>query len=93
MKVIGNNPQTLKFTQNSSDCVLQTNSFKIANPKKKYIHLLFSISQPSLVNEIDFHINFFNTGSFVKYLPNMSASPNNTFIIVGFIYIKIGLLK
>ena len=82
---MGNKPQTLKFTQNSSDCVLHTNSFKIANAKKKYIHLLFNISQPSLVNAIDFPISFLSTGSFVKYLPNIRARPNKIFIIVGLI--------
>ena len=33
--VIGNRPQTLKFTQNSSDCVLQTISLSNARLKKK----------------------------------------------------------
>ena len=51
---MGNKPQTLKFTQNSSDCVLHTNSFNIARQKKKYTHLLFNISQPSSVSETDF---------------------------------------
>ena len=90
---MGNNPQTLKFTQNSSDWVLQTNSFKTANPKKKYIHLLFKSSQPSVVNETDFPINFFNTGSFVKYLPKIKAKANKIFMIVGLIKINTGLLK
>ena len=40
--VIGNMPQTLKLTQNSSVCVLQIHSFNIARPKKKNIHLLFN---------------------------------------------------
>ena len=35
INVIGNIPQTLKFTQNSSVCVLQTISFIIAREKKK----------------------------------------------------------
>ena len=83
MKVIGSKPQTLKLTQNSSDCVLQTNSFKIASPKKKNIHLLLNNSQPSFVSGIDFPINFFNTGSFVKYLPNIKARPNKILMIVG----------
>ena len=82
---MGNNPHTLKLTQNSSDWVRQTNSFKIAKPKKKYIHLLFNISQPSLVNAIDFPINFFNTGSWLKNFPKIKAKPNKTFIIVGLI--------
>ena len=33
--VMGINPQTLKLTQNTSDCVLQTISFKIAITIKK----------------------------------------------------------
>ena len=57
---------------------------KIANPKKKYVHLLFKISHPSSLKGIDFPSNFFKTGSFVKYLPNINARPNKIFIIVGF---------
>ena len=38
--------------------------------------IIKSNSRP-LVRETDFPINFFNTGSFVKYLPNINASPNN----------------
>ena len=81
---MGNNPQTLKFTQNSSDCVLHTSSFNIANAKKKYTHLLFNTSQPSLVKETDFPINFFKTGSLVKYFPNIKDKPNKILMIVGF---------
>ena len=83
MKVIGSKPYTLKFTQNSSDCVLHTSSFSNARPKKKYIHLLFRISQPSLVNETDFPISFLSIGSLVKYFPNIKAKPNKIFMIVG----------
>ena len=67
--------------------------FKIANPKKKYVHLLFKISHPSSLNGIDFPSNFFKTGSFVKYLPNINARPNKIFIIVGFMLINIGSSK
>ena len=59
-------------------------SFKIARAKKKYIHLLFKISQPSSLKGIDLPSNFFKTGSFVKYLPNINARPNKIFMIVGF---------
>ena len=90
---MGNKPHTIKFTQNSSDCVLQTNSFKTAKPKKKYIHLLFNNSHPSLVKETQFPINFFNTGSLVKYFPKIKARPNKIFIIVGLIYMNTGLSK
>ena len=83
--VIGSIPQTLKFTQNSSDCVLQTYSFNIAKQKKKYIHHLFNKFQPISVKLTDFPIIFFKTGSFVKYFPKNKASPNKIFIIVGFI--------
>ena len=64
---------------------LQTNSFNIANPKKKNIHLLLRISHPWSVNEIDLPISFFKTGSFVKYLPKIRPKPNKMFIIVGLI--------
>ena len=47
MNEIGNKPQTLKFTQNSSDWVLHIISFNIAKKKKKYIHLFVKIYQPS----------------------------------------------
>ena len=83
IKVIGNKPHTLKLTQNSSDWVLQTISFNKANEKKKIIHLLVRIFQPSSARIIDFPKIFFKIGSFVKYLPNSRAKPKRIFIIVG----------
>ena len=77
-------PQTLKFTQNSSDCVLQTYSFNKANKKKKNIHLIVNIFQPSLDKDIDLPSIFFKIGSFVKSLSEAKAKPKNIFIIVGF---------
>ena len=35
---MGNSPQTLKFTQNTSDCVLQTISLSTATKMKKLNH-------------------------------------------------------
>ena len=84
-KVIGNNPQTLKLTQNSSDCVLHTVSLSKAKIKKKYIHLLFNIFHPSSVKGNDFPRIFFNIGSSVKYFPKNNVSQNKIFIIVGLI--------
>ncbi len=77
-------PQTLKLTQNSSDCVLQIISFNNARAKKKYTHLKFKIFQPSSVKSNDLPSIFFKSGSFVKNLPNKSARPKSIFIIVGF---------
>jgi len=85
MNVIGNIPQTLKLTQNSSVCVLQIHSFNKARPKKKNIHLLLSISQPSFVSLIDLPNIFFKIGSSVKYFPNSNANPNKIFIIATLI--------
>ena len=89
----GNKPQTLKFTQNSSVCVLHTHSFNIAKKKKKKIHLMLNFSQPSFSNLIELPKNFFNKGSLEKNFPKIKAKPNSKFIIVGFMYKKIGLLK
>ena len=50
IKVIGKIPQTLKFTQVVSGCVLQTISFNIAKNIKKYAHLKFNLFQPVSFN-------------------------------------------
>ena len=93
MNEIGNKPQTLKFTQNSSDWVLHITSFNIAKKKKKYIHLFVKIYQPSFFINNDFPKNFFNKGSDEKNFPKIKVVPNNIFTTVGLIYIKIGLSK
>ena len=76
--------ESIKLTQNSSVCVLHTNSFNNARPKKKNIHLRFKISHPISDKGIDFPITFLSTGSFVKYFPKYKAKANMIFIIVGF---------
>ena len=52
-RVIGNMPHTLKLIQNSSVCVLHTNSFRIAKKTKKEAHLNISLSQPISSNLIE----------------------------------------
>ena len=93
IKVNGNMPQTLKFTQIASDWVLQIISFKIANKIKKNAHLLLSLFQPIWSNwNADLKKNskkFF----FKKILPPINANAKMILIIVGFMYKKIGLLK
>ena len=81
---IGSIPHTLKLTQNSSVCVLQTHSFNIASPKKKNIHRLFNIFHPISFNGIDLPKIFFRTGSLVKNFPNNKIRANKILIIVGF---------
>ena len=78
-------PQTLKFTQNSSVCVLHTYSFSKAKEKKKNIHLVVNISQPSSDQDIDLPHIFFNKRSFDKIFSKAKVRPNKTLIIVGFI--------
>ena len=82
---MGSIPHTLKFTQNSSDCVRHTSSFKIASEKKKNTHLLFNKVHPASDKVKDFPKIFFKIDSFVKYFPDNKAKPNKIFIIVGFI--------
>ena len=77
-------PQTLKFTQNSSDCVLQTYSFNKASKKKKNIHLIVNIFQPTLDKDIDLPSIFFKIGSLEKNFSEAKAKAKKTFIIVGF---------
>ncbi len=77
-------PQTLKFTQNSSVCVLQTYSFSKANAKKKNVHLIVNAFQPLSVKDMDLPSIFFKMRSFTKNLSKAKASPKKTFIIVGF---------
>ena len=86
-------PQTLKFTQNSSVWVLQTYSFNKANKKKKNIHLTVNIFQPSSDKDRDLPSIFFKIGSLVKNFSKSKVKPKKTFIIVGFMYRKMGLLK
>ena len=86
-------PQTLKFTQNSSVCVLHMYSFNKASEKKKNIHLTVSVFQPSSDKGIDLPSIFFKIGSFVKNFSNAKAKPKKIFIIVGFMYKNTGLLK
>ena len=83
-RVIGSIPQTLKFTQISSGCVLQTHSFKIA--RKEKIHPSFSLIIPNQyqLDAIDLPIIFLRTGSFVKYFPKYKARANKILMIVGF---------
>ena len=80
---MGNIPHTLKLTQNSSVCVLQIHSFKIARQKKKYIHLLFNNSHKQIEERqffekdelktiLDLYAKMVSEGSWKDYGLNIS---------------------
>ena len=92
-KVIGSIPQTLKFIQNSSVCVLHTASLRKAKKIKKPTHLIISLSHPASSNFIELSNNFFKKFLFKKTFPKNKAKAKIKFIIVGFKYINIGLSK
>ena len=80
IKVNGNMPQTLKFTQIASDWVLQIISFKIANKIKKNAHLLLSLFQPIWSNwNADLKKN---SKKFLK-ISQINANAKMILIIVG----------
>ena len=56
---------------------------KNVRPRKKYIHLLLSISHPMSVMGIDLPIIFLRIGSLVKYFPKNNARANIMLMIVG----------
>ena len=93
MKVIGKIPQTLKFIQTSSDCVLHTISLSIAKKIKNDTHLYKSLSQPSFSNLIDPLKNNFRKFLLKINFPTINPIAKRIFITVGFKYMNIGLLK
>ena len=56
---------------------------KNVRPRKKNIHLLFSISHPMSDKGIDLPIIFLRIGSLVKYFPKNNARANIMLMIVG----------
>ena len=93
MKVNNNIPHTLKLIQASSDCVLQTISLSIAKTTKNNAHLYISLFQPMSSSFSEPLKN-----SLRKFLLNITFPTNNPIanrilIMVGFMYINIGLLK
>ena len=86
-------PQTLKFIQNSSVCVLHTASLSTAKNIKKPIHLIISLSHPASSNYMELSNNFFKKFLFKTIFPKNKVKAKIKFIMVGFKYIKIGLSK
>ena len=90
---MGNIPQTLKFIQVSSVCVLHTISLRMAKNIKKPAHLYKSLSQPFSSNFNDLLKNTLRKFLFKRIFPVISNIAKRIFITVGFRYIKIGLSK
>jgi len=83
MSVMGKKPISLKFTQNSSDCVRQINSFSAAQKKKKKPQRMARWFHALSGKESASPIIIFST-FFLKKTPPKTPIPKRAFTIVGF---------